>query len=366
MFVFAARIGLAGLPSCGDRATALSEPWIRIGLACLEQVIADPSAGELGYGAIAAADGALYAARPFTGEIVRLTDSDGDGLPDTPTIVARGLALPNALTWHAGALYVSGRGAVYRVDDDGAVTTLVDDLPTGEFWAGGIAVWEGRLFVGVGALCDSCPALSDARGLERGGVVSMALDGADQRIEAIGLRSPYALTVHDGGLYVSDSAPDGWMETPLLDEINRLTPGADFGFPACLGAGIALDGAGACQGVTMPVLALPTGSLPVSMASYADDALPLLTGRLLVVLNGSHGRVDLRGYQVVAVDTETWTIADVMPARPDDSPISAFTPIEMSYRGSGFYPRRPIGVAVTPEGWVMLSMGGGRILALRP
>ena len=38
----------------------------------------------------------------------------------------------------------------------------------------------------------------------------------------------------------------------------------------------------------------------------------------------------------------------------------------MSYRGSGFFPQRPLDVAVTEQGWVYISIGGGRILVLRP
>jgi glucose/arabinose dehydrogenase len=362
MFIIAAQGEAFSLPPCGDRPTALSEPWIRIGLACLERVIDDDSAGVLGYSALAAAGDSLYAARPLSGEIVRLIDGDGDGLPEMPGTAARGLALPYALTWHEDVLYVRGRGAVYRLDAAGTLTTLVDDLPMGEFPVGGIALWDGRLYVGLGAVCDACPALTDATGIERGGVVSFALDGSDRRVEAVGLRSPNALVVHDGALYVSDSAPDAHIDTPLLDEINRLTPGADFGFPSCLGA----DSGAACADVTRPVVLLPTGSDPLAMASYSHDLLPSLNGRLLVVLYGSRGRVDLRGYQVVAADPQTGLVVDVMPARPDDSPISAFTPVEMSYRGSGFYPHRPLGVTVTSAGWVMLSVGGGRIMALRP
>ena len=55
-----------------------------------------------------------------------------------------------------------------------------------------------------------------------------------------------------------------------------------------------------------------------------------------------------------------------MPARPDESPTSDFTLEQMNYRGSGFFPQRPLDVAVTEQGWVYISVGGGRILALRP
>ncbi|MCK6579090.1 MAG: PQQ-dependent sugar dehydrogenase [Anaerolineae bacterium] len=356
------------MPPCAERTSSLSEPWIREGFACLERVIDDASAGELGYTALASApDGTLYAARPFAGQIIALTDGDGDGLPETPTVAADGLTLPNALAYDDGALYAAGGRHLYRLRD-GDLVTLVDDLPTGEFWTGGVAVFEDRLYVGIGAACESCAADPES---QHGTILSFALDGSDRRIEARGLRSPYALAVHEGALYITDSAPDALFDAPdlpTLDEVNRFTPGADYGFPACLGVGLAVDvrDAALCRATVIPSAALPTGSTPTGMASYAGGALPGLTGKLLVVLNGSRQALELRGYRLVAVDPQDGGMVDMMPAKPDDKALSNYTADQMNYRGSGFYPHRPIGVTVTDQGWIYLSVGGGRILALRP
>ncbi|MBL8130464.1 MAG: PQQ-dependent sugar dehydrogenase [Anaerolineae bacterium] len=369
MFV-GARLGEAqfAVPPCAERTTSLSEPWIREGFACLERVIEDTSAGELGYTALASApDGTLYAARPFAGQIIALTDGDGDGLPETPMVAADELTLPNALVFYDGALYAAGGRYLYRLRD-GRLETLVDDLPTGEFWTGGVAVFDDRLYVGIGAACESCAAEAES---QHGTILSFALDGSDRRVEARGLRSPYALAVHEGALYITDSAADALfadLNLPTLDEVNRFTPGADYGFPACLGAGLALDerDAALCRETATPAAALPTGATPTGMASYAGDALPALKGKLLIVLNGSRQALELRGYRLVAVDPRDGTMLDIMPAKPDDKPLSDYTPDQMNYRGSGFYPHRPIGVTVTDQGWIYLSVGGGRILALRP
>ncbi|MBK8026252.1 MAG: PQQ-dependent sugar dehydrogenase [Chloroflexi bacterium] len=345
------------LPPCAERPTALSEPWIRVGFACLERVVDDASAGEFGYTALAAGGpGILYAARPLAGQVIRLIDEDGDGLPETPTVVGEGLTLPNSLTYHDGALYVAG-GPHVHVLRDGSLTTLIDDLPMGEFWTGGVAVFDRRLYVAIGAACDSCD-LNETTS-EHGLLLSFALDGSDRRVEARGLRSPYGLAVHDGDLYVTDSAPDAAFDMPDLDEINRYLPGADFGFPDCLGRS-------ACDGTMAPVVSLPTASLPTALASYTSDALPHLTGKLLLVLNGSRNQLELRGYRLVAADPSDGSITDIMPARPEDGPQADFTTDQMNFRGSGYYPHRPIGVTVTEQGWIYLSIGGGRILALRP
>lgn len=352
------------LPPCSERPTSLSEPWIQSGLACLERVIAIPNAPELSFTALAAApDGTLYAARPLTGEVIALIDEDGDGLPETPHTAASGLTLPNALAYSNGTLYISGGAYLYRLQD-GTLTTLVDDLPTGEFWTGGVAALDDRLYVGIGAACDACEPSNP----EQGTVLSFALDGSDRRIEAHGLRNPSALAVADGALYVTDGARDALFATPDLDEIDRLTtPGEDFGFPYCIGVGSTPDLPGLdCQTAARPTASLPTGGVPTGLAYYESDAIPSLAGKLLVVLNGSRQQLELRGYRLVAVDPLSGALTDVMPAKPDDSPGSNFTVDQMNYRGSGFYPHRLIGIAVTQQGWIYLSIGGGRILALRP
>ncbi len=351
------------LPPCSERATSLSEPWIQSGLACLEQVINEPTAGTLAFTALAAApDGTLYAARPLLGEVYAITDTDGDLLPDTPHLIASGLTFPNGLTVHDGALYIAGGSHVYRWQD-GELTTLVDDLPTGGgFWTGGIAVNAARLYVSTGAPCDFCAPGDPARGA----VLSYALDGSDRQIVATGLRQPVDLTFAGSDLWVTDSARTGLFAEPNLDEVDRVETGANFGFPYCVGVNQPDLPGFDCSSSTAPAVALPTAGTPTGIAAYRGDAIPSLQGKLIVVLYGSYNQLDLRGYAVVAVDPLAGTVASLIPAQPDDSPQSDFTVQAMNYRGSGFYPQRPLDVAVTDQGWVYVSITDGRILALRP
>jgi hypothetical protein len=115
-----------------DLSPELDRPWMHPELPCLEQIAADPSAGEWGYTGLAVADdGRLFAARPLTGEILMFTDTDGEGAPDSPRPIAAGLDQPWALDWHAGELYIRGARAVYVWTPD-AIRVLVDDLPPAE------------------------------------------------------------------------------------------------------------------------------------------------------------------------------------------------------------------------------------------
>lgn len=359
-----------GLEPCGERPTYLSNPWVDGTRFCLESVIHDESAGELGFAALAAApDGTLYAARPLQGQVLAITDSDNDGLPDADRIVAEDLTLPNGLAYHDGALYISGGAHIYRIIDE-ETEIIADDLPSGVgFWTGGLAIGtDERLYVAIGAPCDACQPDDFARGT----ILSYALDGSDRQIVAEGLRQPVGLAFHDGGLWTVDSARDGLFASPDLDELNRVTQGAHFGWPYCVGDNQPdlFPGEFECDTAAPPSMTFPTASQPTALAGYRGDALPTLVGSLLVVLYGSYNQVDLRGYAIAAVQfDESGNPAGydvIIPQESDTRAFVGYTLKEMSYRTSGFWPRRPLGIAVSREGWVYVSVGGGQIWALRP
>ncbi len=356
---------LSAAPSCGDRAGFLSQPWFRLGVVCLQEAYNDPSLGDLAFTALASApDGTLFATRPLSGEVVALTDANRDGVFDGVKTVADGLTLPNGLDFHDDALYISGGSHIYRLRA-GKLETLVADLPSGGgFWTGGIAVaQDGRIYVATGASCDFCVQDDPARGA----VLSFAPDGSDRQIVATGLRQPAALAFQNGDLWVVDSARQGLFETPNLDELDKVVPGANFGFPYCVGLQNTPDlPSFDCASATAPSAVFPTASTPTAIAAYRGDGYPALEGKLLVVLSGAYNSLELRGYAVVIVDPVTGISTTLMPTQPDDNPDSAFTVERMNYRGSGFFPQRPLGVAVNEQGWIYVSESAGRILVLRP
>jgi glucose/arabinose dehydrogenase len=350
------------LPPCGERPTLFNvfEPWIDSQYFCLEMVIRDErGAGELAYTALAVGDdGTLYAAQPLTGSVITFDDSDGDLLPDSPRTLIAGLTLPNALVWHDGALYIAGGANVYRWRA-GELETLIDSVPSGAgFWTSALAVGDdGVIYVATGTDAPDDQPPSEGRG-----AVLRYADGA-MAIIAQGLRQPGDLAWYHGDLWTSDTAPDALGELPNLDEINRLLPNADFGFPACVGVGGCLS--------TLPAYRLPTHSTPLGMAAYTGGALPVLDGALLVVLAGNGNAASLRGYEVRALwfDDDGLFLREYSLLPNDDSYTQGtgqtFSQQELSYRGSGIYPRRPLDVAVSPQGWLYISVQGGLIMAVR-
>lgn len=378
ILLFALTIGFTQaqdeLPKCQDRSTWIDPPWVNGLEWCLELVLKDDSAGELGYTALAAApDGTLYAARPYTGEILALTDEDGDDLPETPRVVADGLTLPNGLAFYGGVLYISGAQHIYRMDSDFRLETLVDDLPWGVgFWTGGLTIGpDERIYVAIGATCDYC----EQTDTDRAAIWSYALDGSDAQHIASGLRQPGDVTFRDGVLWTLDSVRDG-LDSPDLDEINRVTEGANFGWPHCFGADNRPDslvGTFDCADAAAPALMFPTHSTPIRMETYSSDTLPNIENDLLVVLHGSYNQSDLQGYALAVVQFDDegnprgyHVIIPEQAIYPNQQSRYIYPLAEIQYQESGLWPHRPLDVTVSREGWIYISVGGGQLFVLRP
>lgn len=359
------------LPDCDQRPHFIDPPWVNAEYYCAELVIHDDSGGELGFTALATApDGSLYAARPLYGEVMRLTDSDGDGLPDAPQVVISDLTLPNGLTYHEDALYISGGSHIYKWADN-QIETLVDDLPTGAgFWTGGIAVGsDGRLYVGIGAACDACVQ----EDTERGTILSFAIDGSDKQVVATGLRQPNDLIFQGETLWTVDSARDDLELDTRYDELNLVETGANFGWPYCIGMDNTPDITGDfdCQQAAPPALTFPTHSNPLGITAYMGEAFPHLHGQLLVTLGGTSNEAVLNGFTLVTIGFDEvgqpMEPHIILPEVPGSSKQwVGITLQKMHYQASGFWQHHPFDVTTSREGWIYVSLGGGTIWALRP
>ncbi len=352
---------------------------------CVESVIDAPEIEPFAFTALAAApDGALYATRPLTGQVMIIEDSDGDQLPDAMRTFAEGLSMPNGLAYHDGELYVAGSSDITRISTNGtaasgAAARIVRDLPVGGgFPVGGLAIGaDERLYIAVGAPCDNCEFDEP----ERGAILSMALDGADRQVVASGFRHPADVAFYRGKLWTLDSAPRS-LRQGAFAEVNRVQEGAWYGFPYCLGAGIVnlvsdkID----CATSVYPRVLLGAGARPSALEAYPYDTLTGTADTLIVVLSGDPTQIDFVGYKVVMLNfderDQLLGATLLLPFRIE-STRQAFVPydgegyywreyITLSEQGWGIYPQQPLALAVNDYGWIYISMTGGRIIALRP
>ncbi|MBN1203109.1 MAG: PQQ-dependent sugar dehydrogenase [Anaerolineae bacterium] len=365
-----------------DNPPCLYAPWgpyHNIRTTCIEAVydnVTPPEAVPALTGLAFAPDGTLYFARTAFGEIWAVRDDDGDRYMDEPVLVADGLNLPSGIAALNRALYiltVDGVFRLYDADDDGFFerqTALIDDLAldTTGFWAGSIGIGpDRRLYVSVGAGCNACEDGDPRRGV----LLSYAPDGSDERIEASGLRFPADFAWHPttGELWIVDSAPvtPGKGTSGPPDELNRVVPGADYGFPGCTGD--QQPDAAACTDTELPLFTFPHQSNPTGLAFYTGQAFrDFRRGDLVVAFNGSWTLPEPAGYAVSVVrftggepDGRILNLAPVGTGQYVE-----FSVGELSLSGRGFYPYRPVDVVVSPEGWIYLSLAEGRIARLRP
>lgn len=336
------------LPRCSERATQALSPRVDIRF-CLELAMYTPEEGEMAFFSLAfAPDGALYTSRPLRGQVVALRDSDGDALPDRADVVLEGLALPSALLWHEGALLIATEGSVLRWQQDGALETLISDLPPSDFLHTALAVWQGRLYVGIGA-CQACGRTGEVRAYPLGGgevgEVVMRLTGV-----------PLAFAVLSDTLYVSELAPEDAPDA--RDALYRV-------------------------GESLPIVRFARHVTPIAFAPYRGAAFPFLSGQVLMLHMGQANSSIPLGYDLTAIaangsDVRAWawtplaprddSIVELdfrlLPTEPSpifDNPTSEY----ISRRGTGFYPHLLYSVAVSPEGWIYLALSGGRLYALR-
>ena len=369
------------LGRCSARPTYIhGELYVDNDRWCPEEILRDPQIEPLAFTAMEVApDGTLYATRPLNGSVVAIRDSDGDGLPDAMATLADGLTLPNGLAFHKGDLYVAGGPNIYRISPAGRVETLVDDLPTGAgFWTGGLAIdSDDKLYVAVGAPCDNCEYAAP----ERGAILSMNLDGSERQVFASGFRNPADIAIFRDQLWTLDSAPLQ-RERNALDELNLVEAGGWYGFPQCLGANtpnLAAADFDCARGIP-PIMQFGSGANPRSLAAYPHDIMSGTADTLLVALSGEPSQIDIVGYKVIMIsfdDAGRALGATILIPYRYESGRQAYLPytgrglfwrkfIHANEQGWGFYPQQPLAVAVSPEGWIYISMTGGRIIALRP
>jgi len=306
-------------------------------------------------------DGQLYLAERGNGRVVRLPDRDGDGVADAVEVVAAGLQFPSSIAFdRGGALYVGETARVLRLsapDAQGVFQVqevVVAGLPTGGHSTRTVLPSpDGQwLYVSIGSSCNVC--LEDDE--RRATIMRYTVDGAAGTVYARGLRNAVGLAFRPGTeeLWATNNGRDLLGDDLPPETVNRVTAGADFGWPRCH-AGRIVDpefgSAGACEGVTAPAVEMQAHSAPLGLTFYAGTQFPSeYQGDLFVAFHGSWNRSVPTGYKVVRIPFEA--------GRP--GPVEDFATGWLRADGSAW--GRPVDVLTAPDGSLWVSDDGeGRI-----
>jgi glucose/arabinose dehydrogenase len=300
------------------------------------------------------------------GRVLKLTDSDGDGVADAPSVIVGGLDRPSGIAFHHGVLYVAETGQIDRVDDsdqDGVpdqVTPIVTDFPAGgQHFTRTIAFGpNGELFLAMGSDCNVC----EENDPHRAAVWRYNSDGSGGELFARGLRNAVGIAIQPGAgvLWATNNGRDELGDDLPPETLNRVTQGADFGWPRCHSGDIVdpdFGTAGSCDGVAQPAVTMQAHSAPLGLAFYdAATFGPSYTGGVFIAFHGSWNRSTPTGYKLVFVP-----FANGQPAGDALDFVTGWQAADGEVWG------RPVDVAVASDGSLYVSDDeGGRVFHIFP
>src|SRR6266513_922713 len=296
--------------------------------------------------------GAVFVTLSSDGAIVRLVDTNGDGVADARSTVLSGLSYPFGLAFRGDTMYFAEQTAVKRLDP-GATTpvTLIPNLPGGGHVTRTIAFGpDNLLYVAVGSSCNVCDDV-----LPRAAVTRYNLDGSNPHTFATGLRNSVGLAFHPttGELWANNNDRDNLGDDLPPEHLNILRDGRWYGWPQCYLPGQPNpEYAGAdCSGVEPPALTFQAHSAPLGLVFYTGAMFPAeYQGDAFMTYHGSWNRTQATGTKVVRVRVQS--------GRP--TTIEDFVTGWQLPDGSRW--GRPVGLLVMPDGALLVSDDdGGRI-----
>jgi glucose/arabinose dehydrogenase len=314
------------------------------------------------------ADGSLVYGSHTTSQVVRLRDTNGDGRYDQTQVVGAGLAAVHSVAFVGGQLYAAAEDRLVRLSnfDASGMARQLDTLAT---LPGGatdlyghrtrtVALGpDGKLYVSVGSSCDVC--LEDTP--LRAAIVRMNPGGGGLEVFASGLRNTVGFDWRPGTqeLWGADMGRNNLGQNVVSDELNRIEPGRNYGWPFCYDDNVPNPEFGdpaKCASATPPILKFPPHWAPLGFLFYKAAGFPAsYQGDALVAFHGTaRDQVQqLGGYLVSRVRFRAG-----QPVGMED--------LVRGWNANGDVWGRPAGLLAMPDGSLLISDDlNGRIFRLR-
>ncbi|MGV3459768.1 MAG: PQQ-dependent sugar dehydrogenase [Flavobacterium sp.] len=249
--------------------------------------------------------GQLYVTRRDAGDVLMLTDTDGDGKFDD---MARIADFPGAhgITIKDDRMYLCNNNQVlrYKLNADGTLgkiaDTIISDLPSGGQHPNRTMDWgpDGKLYISVGSVCNDCKE-SDK---ETAALLQVDPATWERKVYASGLRNMIGFDWHPSTkqLWGVDNGGDFRGDEWPPEELNRIVMGRNYGFPLVYGKRevdmtredpVGNTKENFAKGTEPSIMEFPAHSAPIAFAFFSD-------GDALVCWHGSWNRQTPSGYKV--------------------------------------------------------------------
>lgn len=268
---------------------------------------------------LAMPDGTLFITRRTEGDVIALTDTDGDGMADGPfTVVASDLPYMHGIEYNAetNQIYLATNTDLYVTTWPGGPAfgelTVIAPLPDGGQHPNhtvGLSP-DGQLYVSNGSSCNACSETSP----EKAAMIRMNQDGSGREIFASGLRNTIGFDWHPvtGQLWGFDHGSDWRGDNNPPEELNLLEMENNYGWPWCYGnqqpdvyVPVPPPGgsrAAYCEKTMAPMMEYTAHAAPIWALFYTGAQFPAeYQNDMFVAMRGSWNRSEPSGYELVRV-----------------------------------------------------------------
>jgi len=288
-----------------------------------------------------------------SGKVYALRDKDGDGRAEEVRTIAEGLDHPNGVAWHEGGLYVAEISRILRFRD---MDNNLDKPPEPEVVGAPFPKdfhhgWkfirfspDGRLYVPVGAPCNTCEPDDQHAGIWR-----MQPDGSGREVFARGIRNSVGFDWHPvtGELWFTDNGGDDLGDDIPPEELNRAPKaGLHFGYPWRYGKSLldpSFKTTRPASDFTPAALEMPAHRAGLGIRFYTGRQFPArYHQQIFIAHHGSWNRAQPDGYRVSLATLK-------------GNEVAGYEDFATGWLEGDHYWGRPVDVEVAPDGSLLVS-----------
>lgn len=303
--------------------------------------------------------------------ITLLRDTNGDGVADEQHVLLENLNQPFGMVFIAPYLYVANTDGVWRYAYKPGQTRIADagekimSLPAGGYnnhWTRNIiaSADQTRLLVSVGSASNAGEFGLDTE-KRRAAILSVDLDGRDERVLASGLRNPNGMDWEPatGALWTAVNERDNLGDDLVPDYITSVQPGGFYGWPFSywgqnVDPRLKDHGESLVARAIVPDYAMGNHTASLGLAFYTGKTFPqAYKGGAFVGQRGSWNHSDFAGYKVTFVPFDAGK-----PSGPPQDFLTGF----MADRKTGETYGRPVGVVVDRAGALLVADDTGNMV----